>query len=321
MYDDNLKISFVIYLSKSTIKFNKEKTKMDQTSENANWALKMMQNRQSVRRFTDQPISEALLHEILAAGINAATGGNLQPYSIIVEKDPVRNEKLCELCEGQRFIADAPVNLIFLIDLHKLAIYSRSKDAPFSCHKSFRHFFVGLEDLVCAAQAIETAAWLNGIGSCYVGTILESIPECVELYHLPKLVAPVLILSMGYPRALSKKRKKLDYDMVVFDGDYPALSAETICAAYDKKYEGRTTKLPSDSQRRQEILNTFMRALRTTYNEEKYQQILKDADQSGFISEIQRIFGLHYHAEDMLSGEIIQYLADQNLHPFYSQGN
>jgi hypothetical protein len=178
-----------------------------------------------------------------------------------------------------------------------------------------------LEDLVCAAQAIETAAWLNGIGSCYVGTILESIPECVELYHLPKLVAPVLILSMGYPRALSKKQKKLDYDMVVFDGDYPALSAETICAAYDKKYEGRTTKLPSDSQRRQEILNTFMRALRTTYNEEKYQQILKDADQSGFISEIQRIFGLHYHAEDMLSGEIIQYLADQNLHPFYSQGN
>lgn len=294
---------------------------MDQNIENANWALELMQNRQSVRRFTDQPIPEALLHEILSAGINAATGGNLQPYSIIVEKDPARNEKLCDLCGGQRFIADAPVNLIFLIDWHKLAIYSRSKDAPFTCHKSFRHFLIGLEDLVCAAQTIETAAWLNGIGSCYVGTIMESIPECVALYHLPKLVAPVLLLSLGYPKALSKKRKKLDYDMVVFDGDYPSISAETICAAYDKKYEGMTTNLPDDVQRREEVLATFLCALQTTYNEEKCQQILKDVDQAGFISEIQRRFGLHYHAEDMLTGEIIQYLADQNLHPFYSQGN
>lgn len=294
---------------------------MDQTSEKASWALQMMQNRQSVRNFKDQPIPEDILHGILSAGINAATGGNLQPYSIIVEKDPARNEMLCDMCGGQRFIADAPVNLIFLIDWHKLAIYSRSKDAPFSCHKSFYHFLIGLEDLMCAAQAIETAAWLNGIGSCYVGTILESIPEFAQLYHLPRLVAPVLLLSLGYPKALSKKRKKLAYDSVVFEGVYPSLSAETIFAAYDQKYEGRTTKLPSDSQRRQEILNTFMRALRTTYNEEKYQQILKDADQSGFVSEIQRIFGLHYHAEDMLTGEIIQYLADQNLHPFYSQIN
>jgi len=294
---------------------------MDKNVENAKWAVSLIQNRQSVRRFTDQPIPEALLHEILAAGINAATGGNLQPYSIIFEKDPARNEMLCDLCGGQRFIADAPVNLIFLIDWHKLAIYSRSKDTPFTCHKSFYHFLIGLEDLMCAAQAIETAAWLNGIGSCYVGTILESIPEFAQRYHLPKLVAPVLLLSLGYPKALSKKRKKLDYDMVVFEGIYPSLSAEAICAAYDKKYEGMISNLPVDGQRRQEILNSFLRALRTTYNEEKCQQIIKDVEQAGFLSEIQRRFGLHYHAKDMPSGEIIQYLADQNLHPFYSQGD
>ena len=228
---------------------------------------------------------------------------------------------LCDLCAGQRFIADAPVNLIFLIDWHKLAIYSRSKDTPFTCHKSFRHFLISLDDLMCAAQTIETAAWLNGIGSCYVGTILESIPECVEMYHLPKLVAPVLLLSLGYPKALSKKRKKLDYDMVVFEDVYPSLSAEDICAAYDKKYKDMSTNLPIDGERRQETLDTFLQALRTTYTEEKCQKILKDVEQAGIVSEIQRRFGLHYHAEYMLTGEIIQYLADQNLHPFYSQGN
>lgn len=292
---------------------------MNQNEDLGKWAIEGMQARQSVRSFTDQAIPDDLLHEILAAGINSATGGNLQPYSIIVEKDPQRKQTLCDLCGGQTFIAKAPVNLIFLIDWHKLAIYSRAKDAPFTCNKSFRHYTIGLDDLLCAAQAIETAAWLNGIGSCYVGTILESIPECVEFYHLPKLVAPVLLLSMGYPKGLTKPRKKLDYDNVVFEGYYPALTTEQICAAYDKKYEGMQTHLPKDPEQRQEWLDFFLAALRTTYNEEKCQQILAQVKEAGYVSEIQRRFGLHYHAKYMLGGEIIQYLADQGIYPFYSQ--
>ncbi|MFN2302387.1 MAG: nitroreductase family protein, partial [Anaerolineales bacterium] len=227
---------------------------MTNTEDLGKWAVQRMQARQSVRSFTDQPIPEDLLQDILAAGINSATGGNLQPYSIIVEKDPQRKQKLCDLCGRQTFIAKSPVNLIFLLDWHKLAIYSRAKNAPFTCNKSFRHYSIGMDDLLCAAQAIESAAWLNGIGSCYVGTILESIPEFVELYHLPKLVAPVLLLSMGYPKGLTKPRKKLEYDKVVFEGDYPALTARQICTAYDEKYKGMHTQLPKNPEERQEWL-------------------------------------------------------------------
>jgi nitroreductase len=291
---------------------------MERDLDKANWAVQLMQERQSVRSFTDKPIPEAVLHDILAVGINSATGGNLQPYSIIVEKDKQRNQKLCEMCGDQVFMAQAPVNLVFLIDWHKLAAYSRCNDAPFTCNKSFSHYSIGMDDLLCAAQAIESAAWLYGIGSCYVGTILDSIPACSEMYHLPKLVAPVLILSLGYPRGLTARRKKLDYDMVVFEGGYPELSNAQICTAYDKKYQGMKTALPGDPARRQEMLSEFRRALRTTYNEEKCEQIVKAADEAGFVTEIQRRFGLHYHAEDMLDSEVIQYLSDQGIYPFYS---
>ncbi len=290
---------------------------MERDVHKADWALELMKTRQSVRSFKPDPIPDATLRSILEAGINAATGGNLQPYSILVEKDPQRNQRLCELCENQAFIAQAPVNLVFLMDWHKLSTYAQANDAPFTCNKSFRHFLIGLEDLVCCAQTIETAAWLSGIGSCYVGTILESIPECAQLYNLPRFTAPMLLLSLGYPKALSAPRKKLAYEAVVFESIYPDWDADQTHKAYEAKYGDMRTQLPADENRRTAWLQEFRRALLTSYSPEKTENILQAAQESASIAEIQRRFGLHYHAEDMLSPEVIQGLASQGIVPFF----
>jgi len=291
---------------------------MEHQPESAQWALSKMQQRQSVRSFTDQPIPADLLHEILKASINSATGGNLQPYSILVEQAPARKQKLAALCGDQDFIAQAAVDLVFLLDWHKLAVYSRSNDAPFECHKSIDHFLIALEDLVCAAQTVESAAWLHGIGSCYVGTVLDAIPEVAQMYNLPKLTCPMLLLSLGYPKGLTKPRKKLAYEMVVFKGSYPEMNSEQVCAAYDEKYKDMRTKLPAEPARRQAFLNEFARALRVTYTEEKTQQVLDKALAEGSIKEIQRRFGLHYHTADMLTPAVLDAMADQGIYPFYS---
>ena len=66
---------------------------MQRDLEKADWAVGLMQNRQSVRRFKDDPIPEEILYEVLAAGINSATGGNLQPYSIIVERSRIQSQQ------------------------------------------------------------------------------------------------------------------------------------------------------------------------------------------------------------------------------------
>lgn len=205
------------------------------------------------------------------------------------------------------------MNLIFLLDWHKLAMYSRKNNAPFVCNKSFRHFTIAMDDVTCAAQSIETAAWLYGIGSCYVGTILECIPAIAELYNLPMLTAPVLLLSLGYPKTMAVPRKKLDQDMVVFRGAYPALSLEKISEAYDRKYAGMRFSLPSDPHKRRALLEEFRAALRTTYNEAKCEEIVRAADKAGSIAEIQRRFGLHYHAAEMLSPDVIEGLASQEF--------
>ncbi len=56
-----------------------------------NQTLKLLTERASCRSFSNKKISQDVLQLILAAGVHAPTGGNLQPYSIIkIEKDETK---------------------------------------------------------------------------------------------------------------------------------------------------------------------------------------------------------------------------------------
>ena len=91
--------------------------KHDKEYQNA--TLKLLYERASCRQFSDQKIEPEILKKILKAGIHAPTGGNLQPYSIIKIEDADTTHRLAEMC-GQKFIGEAPVNLLFCIDWHRL---------------------------------------------------------------------------------------------------------------------------------------------------------------------------------------------------------
>lgn len=85
-----------------------------------------LQARYSCRSFSDQEIPEELLNQVIAAGLNAPTGGNLQPYTVLVIRNPETKKILAELC-GQSFIGGAAVNLLlFLIGTGWLSMRRQS---------------------------------------------------------------------------------------------------------------------------------------------------------------------------------------------------
>lgn len=281
-------------------------------------AVRHMARRASCRSFQDKPIPQDVLDLLLDAAMQAASGGNLQPWSVIVERDPQRNRALCDINGGQPFIAQAPVNLIFLWDWHRYDIYTRQKRAPFTCYKSYMHYLIAIEDIMCAAQSVETAAHLMGLGSCYVGSPNHEGLAMRDMYDLPDKTYPVLILSLGYPKNELHTMPKLDRSVMVFESRYPALTDEQIFAAYEQKYAGRTLPLPKNEAARAEMLASFRRALETTYSPGEVDEIVACAEQDGFVNETQRRFGLHYHAADMyaLGGEIVEMMGQQGLFPF-----
>lgn len=110
-----------------------------------------LQARYSCRSFSDQEIPEELLNQVIAAGLNAPTGGNLQPYTVLVIRNPETKKILAELC-GQSFIGGAAVNLLFILDWHRLAVYAQAKHAPFVAEKSFFQNLIALRTLCVPAS-------------------------------------------------------------------------------------------------------------------------------------------------------------------------
>ncbi len=274
---------------------------MERNFDSAKQVLNHMKERYSCRTFSDENIPDNVLKEILEVGLRAASGGNLQPYSIIVVKDEKNKDVLYKACAEQKFIKDANVNLVFLMDWHKYDIYTKQKNAPFVAYKSFFHFLIALEDIMCTAQTIETAAYLCGIGSCYVGSVIGEATELKETLNLPDKTYPMLVLSLGYPKNDPPAQvKKLSFDTMVFDEKYRNFTDNELFNAYEDKYEGRKTNLPQKEPFKSETLELFKNALLTTYSEEEVKKIIEKTIEDGFVNETQRRFGLHYSAHELL---------------------
>lgn len=259
-----------------------------------NETLRLLIERASCRSFEDKKIPDDILQLIFEAGIHSPTGGNLQPYSIIkIENDETKN-KLAELCE-QKFIASAPVNLLFCIDWHRIERWANIEIAPFSANKSFRHFWISFQDTIICAQNICTAVDALGLGSVYIGTIIEFLRELRDMFKLPKGVLPVVLLCIGYPKHKPSIRKKLSADVIVHNEVYHEMTDEEIVQAFNEKYPDYKIQITDEK------LKTIYEVCCKVHNEEFANKCIEKIKEQTYINAVQRYFGLHYRADYMQS--------------------
>ena len=190
-----------------------------------NEVIRQLYDRKSVRVFEDRPISEADRELILKSAIMAPTAGCQQMYTILDIRDEEIKKTLARTCDDQPFIAKAPMVLIFLADCSKW--YRGFKDAGCEPRSpGAGDLFIAMADAVIAAQNAVVAAESLGIGSCYIGDILENIEEHRELLKLPPLAVPAAMLVFGYPTKGQKERRKPEragLEYVVGTDRYPKL--------------------------------------------------------------------------------------------------
>jgi nitroreductase len=257
-----------------------------------NETMRLLLQRASLRNFSDQPIAEETLRLILEAGNHAASGGNLQPWSIIKIQSAGTKKWLAENC-GQNFIAAAPVDLIFCIDFRRIKRWAELAVAPFTADHSFRHFWIAFQDTIIAAQNICTAADALGLGSVYIGTIMEFFAGLKDRLQLPPGVFPVVLLCLGYPRSQPAPRKKLGVDVLVHDETYQDLPDEELLAAFTEKYDDRSFQITP------ERLETIEQVCREAHGQAFAEACIAHIKESGVISPIVHYFGLHYKANEM----------------------
>lgn len=191
-----------------------------------NDVLNQIKNRKSLRVFEDRPITPEAKDEILDAALQAPTAGAMMLYTVIDITDQSLKEKLAVVCDNQPFIAKAPLVLVFLADYQRwydtFCITGCEPRTP-----GEGDLQLACADAVIAAQNTVVAAESLGIGSCYIGDIIENCETVRELLNLPDYAVPAAMLVYGYPAASQMDRKKparFEKDYVIYENKYRRLT-------------------------------------------------------------------------------------------------
>ena len=195
-----------------------------------NQTIQQLKDRKSVRIFTGEPIPPEAVAAILESAVNAPTAGNQQLYTVINVTDQALKERLAESCDHQKFIAQAPLVLVFCADCRKwyraFAEYGCDPREP-----GAGDLLLAVSDANIAAQNAVVAAHSLGLGSCYIGDIMENAELQRQILSLPPFVFPAAMLIFGYPTAQQMSRPKpprSDMRHIVHENGYRDMDAQEL---------------------------------------------------------------------------------------------
>jgi FMN reductase (NADPH) len=220
-----------------------------------NPALKLLYNRKSLRAFADRKVSPEKVDLILGAVRRGPTAGNLCLYSVITVEDQDLKDTLARTCDNQPFIAKAPLVLLFLADYQRFYDYMAQSGASEYAEEKGLDFhtpnmgnlMLACQDTMVAAQTAVTAAESLGLGSCYIGDIMENYEEHRRLFDLPDYVFPLSLVVAGYSAGdyhLRRTGPRPAKETLFFTDRYRRLEGDELKSLYDpviKRYNKNGT--------------------------------------------------------------------------------
>lgn len=163
--------------------------------------------RRSIRKFTDDPVPQAVLEKILWAATLAPSGKNKQPWKFYVVRGEKRAEMILEMEKGlerlkkmgirtgsarftQAVMQHAPVTIFVFNPFSKHPLLKRDTLESYSD-------IVDIQSVGAAIQNMLLAAHDLGLGSLWICDVFFAYEEfCTWLGETGELIAAV---SLGYP--------------------------------------------------------------------------------------------------------------------------
>jgi nitroreductase len=216
-----------------------------------NQVMEVLLKRKSVRAYQKKKISAKTRAEILKAALRAPTAGNMMLYSILDVTDQTLKDKLAATCDNQPFIARAPMVWIFLADYQRWYDYFLASGVEELCAQrnlsiqkpEEGDLFLACCDALIAAQNAAIAAESLGIGTCYIGDVIEQYETHREILNLSPYVFPITMLVFGYPTQQQKDREyttRFDEKFIVFENQYRRLDKDE----FTEMFAENQSKLP-----------------------------------------------------------------------------
>lgn len=201
-----------------------------------NTTIDLLKAHRSIRKFKDQPVSEELLHNLIASGQSAATSSFLQGTTVIRVRKEETRRAIAALAGNQAYVEDAAEFLVFCADLKRsgdcCTLHGKEAAEGFT-----EHFIIATVDVALMAQNVAIAAESQGLGICYIGGIRNDPAKVSELLKLPRGVYPVFGFCLGYADQDPEVKPRLPVSVVLKDEVYSSENDATDIAKYDEEIQ------------------------------------------------------------------------------------
>lgn len=198
-----------------------------------NDTLNLLESHRSIRSYSDAPVSDAMLDQIIRAAWHGPTSMNAQEISLVVVRDAAKRTRIAELAGGQPWIAQAPVFITLVIDFHKTELGVRKAGQTQVIHESMEGFGVAAVDAGITLGNLMTAARSLGLGIVPIGGIRRNPQGMIDLLELPPLTFPLVGLCIGHINNVAPQKPRLDISTFRHEERYDASAYTAAIDAYD----------------------------------------------------------------------------------------
>lgn len=193
-----------------------------------------MRKHVSIRHYTDEPIPDEMLREILnSARRGAPTSSNTQAYSIMVVRDPEKKKQLAVLAGNQKQVETCPVFLLICADIHRMEQAANMHGKTLG--RNLESFLVSSVDAALVGMTIATAAESFGLGHVMIGGMRNHPKKAGELLGLPDGVYGVFGMCLGFPDEDAPQKPRMPEDLIIHYETYDDSKTEDLLKQYDEE--------------------------------------------------------------------------------------
>ena len=154
----------------------------------------LVRSRRSIRKVLDREVPDEALDQVLEALRWAPSGGNTQPWEVVVVRDAARKRQLAETMgsgnPARKAVAQAPVLLVLCGRVKIPDTYRQEVTTKFGDWWFMLHLGIAAQNLCLAAHGL-------GLGTVMVGFFDHD--RARRLLEVPEGCEAVLLIPLGYP--------------------------------------------------------------------------------------------------------------------------
>ena len=197
--------------------------------------IEAIKRRRSIRKYKPDPVSDAIILQLLECARLAPSASNSQPWRFVVIKDSVIKKKLVECACNLRFIEFAPCIIVCCVDLSvrtrkdaRRRVKELIIDGTYADIGNTSYIIPEILDpdiapgqllsecefdSAIATEHIVLAATALGLGTCWIG-MLEN-DKVHQLLNLPEEIRVVRLLALGYPAQSPPPRPRIPLESII----------------------------------------------------------------------------------------------------------